>query len=481
MVHNQLFINNEYVDATSGETLSLYSPHDGSLVSDEIQVASLDDVNKSVAAARTAFRGEWSKWTAQRRSAVLLKFADLVEANIEELALWETRCIGLPISTSIFVYGLFIKVFRYYAGWTDKLPGESWAEDEEGIYKIVQYEPLGVCAGIGAWNGSAIFFAFKVAAAVAAGCTVIYKGSEKSPIGKLQLGQYIVEAGFPPGVINIITGAADVGAALASHMDINSISLTGSATAGKKVQELAAKSNLKRVTLELGGKSPSIIFPDANIENALHHQTRGSLLNSGQACIVPSRLFVHEDIAQNFVQELKKRFEQLAQNNLGQPADPKTILGPVGDDRQFKSVMSFVDAGKAEADLVTGGARHGNTGWYIQPTIFLNPKADAKIYREEIFGPVLTIRTFKTEDEAIAMANDTSFGLSSCVYTASIPRALRFAKSINAGTVNINTSHVFGPNVPFGGWKESGIGYEGGRLGLMAYLEAKTIHINLNA
>ncbi|OSS45343.1 hypothetical protein B5807_10392 [Epicoccum nigrum] len=480
MVHKQLFINNEYVNATSGETLSIYNPHDESLVADGIQVASQEDVDKAVSAARAAFKGEWSKWTPEQRSAAMIKFADLTDKHAEELALWETKSMGQPINVAKFVYSLFGKVFRYYAGWTDKLPGEAWTEDEQGMYKIIQYDPVGVCAGIGAWNGSGIFFAFKVAAALATGCTFIYKGSEKSPIGMLQLGQFIKEAGFPPGVVNIVTGDGKVGAALASHMEINKISFTGSAFAGKKVQELAAKSNLKRVTLELGGKSPSLIFPDANFENALVHHSQNFLFNSGQACIAASRTFVHEDIAEKFIQELKTRFEQLA-HAMGQPSDPNTFLGPLADGKQFERVMSFLDIGKEEAELLTGGARHGDDGWYIQPTIFLNPKDDAKIYREEIFGPVLTIRTFKTEEEAIKLANDTSFGLSSCIFTASIPRALRLAKHLNAGNVNINTSQVFSPNVPFGGAKQSGIGREGGRLGLMNYVEAKTISINMNA
>lgn len=480
MVYKQLFIDNEYVDATSGDTLSIYNPHDESLVADGIQVASQEDVDKAVSAARTAFKGVWSKWTPRQRSEAMLKFADLTDKHAEELALWETKSMGQPINVAKFVFTLLGQVFRYYAGWTDKLPGEAWTEDEQGIYKIIQYDPVGVCAGIGAWNGSGIFFSFKVAAALAAGCTFIYKASEKSPIGMLQLGQFIKEAGFPPGVINIITGDGTVGAALASHMDINKISFTGSAFAGKKVQELAAKSNLKRVTLELGGKSPSLIFADANIENALQHHSQNFLFNSGQACIAASRTFVHEDIAESFINELKKRFEQLA-HTMGQPTDSNTFLGPLADGKQFERVMSFLDIGKEEAELLTGGARQGESGWYVQPTIFLNPKDDARIYREEIFGPVLTIRTFKTEEEAIKLANDTSFGLSSCIFTASIPRALRIAKQIEAGNVNINTSQVFSPTVPFGGAKQSGLGREGGRIGLMNYVEAKTISINMNA
>ncbi|KAF2630434.1 aldehyde dehydrogenase [Macroventuria anomochaeta] len=424
------FVN---VDATSGDTLSIYNPHDESQVADGIQVASHEDVDKAVSAARAAFKGEWCQWTPQQRSDAMLKFAGRTDKHAEELALWEVKSMGQPINVAKFVYALFGKVFRYYAGWTDKLPGEAWIEDEQGI-----------------------------------------------PIGTLQLGQFVKEVGFPPGVISIITGDGKVGAALASHIDINKISFTGSAFAGKKVQELAAKSNLKRVTLELGSKSPSLIFPDANFVNALQHYSQNSLFNSGQACIAASRTFVHEDIAEKFIQELKTRFEQFA-HAMGQPMDLNTFLGLLADGKQFERVMSFLDIGKEEVELLTGGARYGDNGWYVHPTIFLNPKDDAGIYRGEIFGPVLTIRTFKTKEEAIKLANDTSLGLSSCIFTASIPQALRIAKHLDAGNVNINTSQVFGPNVPFGGSKQSGIGREGGRLGLMNYVEAKTISINMNA
>ncbi|KAI8938991.1 hypothetical protein NX059_004835 [Plenodomus lindquistii] len=478
MVQKQLFINNEYVDATSSEFISIYSPHDESLVADKIHVASVADVDRAVAAARAAFEGEWSTWTAAQRSAVMHKFADLVEENVEMLGDLESKSMGAPKMMTSWVFGFISQIFRYFAGWTDKVAGQSWPE-EDGVYRIVQYDPIGVCAGVGAWNGTGLFFGMKVGCAVAAGCTMVYKGSEKSPIALLQLGDLIKKAGFPPGVINIVTGAGQVGAALASHMDVNKISFTGSVAAGKKVQEAAAKSNLKRVTLELGGKSPSIVFADANMENALLHSSQSFLANTGQACVAASRLFVQEDIAEDFVKRLKAKFEELA-NGIGAPSDAKTFMGPVVDDKQFESVMRFIEVGKGEAELVTGGARKGESGFYITPTIFLNPKDDARIYREEIFGPVVAIRTFKTEEEVIKLANDTTFGLASYVYTASMSRALRLAKKLNAGNVNVNINQTLHPKVPFGGTKQSGLGREGGTEGIMNYLEAKTIHINMN-
>lgn len=230
------------------------------------------------------------------------------------------------------------------------------------------------------------------------------------------------------------------------------------------------------MTLELGGKSPSLIFADANIENALTHHSQNFLMNTGQACIAASRTFVHEDIAEEFVKQLKIRFEQMS-HAIGSPADASTYLGPLADSKQFERVMGFLDIGKTEAELITGGVRKGETGFYVEPTIFLNPADDARIYREEIFGPVITIRTFKTEEEAVRLANDTSFGLSSCIFTSSMSRALRLAKQIDAGNVNINTSQTISLAAPFGGTKQSGIGREGGKMGLLNYLEAKTISI----
>lgn len=475
--HTQLFINNEYVDGHSPDRLTIYSPHDESVVASDIQCASQSDIDIAVAAARAAFKGEWSTWSARQRTNVMLRFADLVDKHVDEFAPWEGRCMGQPLAVTKMIYGMLSEVFRYYAGWTDKLAGESFAETN-GVYKIVQYEPIGVCAGIGAWNANPLFFGVKVATAMAVGCTIIYKGSEKSPVGLLALGDLIKEAGFPPGVIQIVTGDGKVGSMLASHMDINKISFTGSVFAGKKVQELAAKSNLKRVVLELGGKSPSLIFADANLDNALHHHTEGFLYNTGQACVAASRTFVEESIAPKFIEELKKRYEESA-HATGDPADSKTSWGPIVDAKQFERVMSFLEIGKKEAELVTGGTRRGEKGFYVEPTIFLNPKDDARIYREEIFGPVITIRTFKTEEEAVKLANDTSYGLSSCIFTTSVSRALRLAKKMDAGMVNVNSSQMFGFDAPFGGSKMSGQGREGGKDGLMHYVEPKTILINM--
>ncbi|OCK78758.1 aldehyde dehydrogenase [Lepidopterella palustris CBS 459.81] len=477
-IQTKLFINNEYVNAKSGETLSVYNPADESLIVDNVEVAGEADVDAAVDAAAAAFKGEWSTWTGPKRSVAMLKMADLIDAHAKDICPLETKAMGMPLSVSGFIVKLAADIWRYYAGWTDKIAGEQYPADD-GVYNIVQYEPLGVCAGIGAWNASVALYAFKTAAAVAAGNTTIYKGSEKSPLGILTMGALAKEAGFPPGVINIITGDGKTGAMLASHMNIQKISFTGSVFVGKKVQELAAKSNLKRVTLELGGKSPSFIFDDADIENALTHHSQNFLFNTGQICVSTSRTFVHEAIAPKFIEALKGRFEA-ASNGIGIPMEPMTFIGPLADKKQFDRVMEFIEIGKGEAELITGGTRKGDKGWYVEPTIFLNPKVDARIYREEIFGPVMAIRTFKTEEEAIELANDTNFGLSACVFTTSVSRALRIASKIEAGTVNINSSHPLSIGIPFGGKKQSGIGREAGKAGLLAYMETKTININMN-
>lgn len=321
----------------------------------------------------------------------------------------------------------------------------------------------------------------KTAPCVAMGNTMIYKSSEKSPLGILALGKYIVEAGFPPGTIQLVSGAGLTGSLLASHMDIRKISFTGSSTTGRKIQEAAAKSNLKRVTLELGGKSPALVFKDANLENAIQHCSQGFLLNTSQACIATSRTFVQEEVADQFIEGMRQAFEGIGKTIGTDPLDEKTFQGPLVDKLQFDRVMQYMEAGKKEAKMIVGGEKVGDKGFYVQPTIFLNPDDNAKIYREEIFGPLLAIRTFKTEEEAIRLANDTNYGLSATLFTDSASRALRVADAIEAGTVGVNMSFIPSVAQSFGGFKESGVGREGGKEACMYYLQSKSIAINLNA
>lgn len=318
----------------------------------------------------------------------------------------------------------------------------------------------------------------KLAAAVAAGNTFIFKASEKSPLGAIALGNYIKEAGFPAGVINIISGAGLTGSLIASHMNIWKISFTGSTASGRAVLAAATKSNLKIVTLELGGKSPAIIFNDADLENALTMNSRGFLLNAGQICAACSRTLVQEGIAPKFLEGLQKKFEELSRL-MGDPANPETYIGPVADKIQFDRVSSFLESGKKSptAKILFGGTRRGSTGYFIEPTVFVNPDVDDEVYKEEIFGPILSVKTFKTEEEAIEMANATSYGLAASIYTSDVTRAMRVSSELEAGTVTINAPYGAILNAPFGGMKESGNGRESGKYGLMDWLQTKAVVI----
>ncbi|GAB7331932.1 hypothetical protein MBLNU13_g03854t1 [Cladosporium sp. NU13] len=478
-IQTNLFINGEYAPSSAGETLAIYSPVDDSLVSDSVQVASEADVDRAVAAARAAFPA-WRDTAGHKRAKCMLKFAEILERESERLAGLESRAMGQPITLAKRMILGPAATWRYYAGYAGKVAGESYPPDEDGTYKIVQYEPLGVCAGICAWNGSHVLAAWKMAPAMAAGNTFVLKSSEKSPLALAAYGDLINEAGFPPGVINIIQGAAPVGALLASHMQIAKIAFTGSAAGGKAVMAAAAKSNLKHVSLELGGKSPSILFDDCDIDNAVQHNSESFLRNSGQICFAASRVLVQESIASDFIQALKSAFENAAKN-MGDPSAVETLYGPLADKKQFDRVMQFLDDGKREGvEVLVGGERQGDKGTFVLPTVFLNPDVKSRVYSDEIFGPVISVKTFKTEDEAIALANDTSYGLGSAVYTSDIARAMRVAGKIEAGTVGINSAFATSQQTPFGGFKQSGYGRESGVEGLKQYLQPKTIHINMN-
>lgn len=317
--------------------------------------------------------------------------------------------------------------------------------------------------------------------ALAAGNTFIYKPSEKAPLGALALGPLIKEC-FPPGTINIVNGGGKVGHLLASHVEIRQIAFTGSTATGRKIQEYAAKSNLKRVSLELGGKSPSLIFDDADLEVAVGKSAEGIMANSGQICAMASRVFVQEGIADKFTDLLMGAFEQFSKGNfIGDPSDENTQVGPIADKKQFERVMEYLEIGKQDGELITGGMQRGGKGLFVEPTIFKNAPNTSRIVQEEVFGPVVTVQTFKDEAEAIELANDTVFGLSACIYTNSISRALRVTRKMEAGTIAVNDWYFPAPDTPFGGIKQSGYGREGGLEGLNEYLQTKTIQINLNA
>ncbi|KAF2482187.1 putative aldehyde dehydrogenase [Neohortaea acidophila] len=476
LYETRLFINNEFVDAKSGEFLTVYNPHTDELVSDKIHAAGEADVDAAVSAAQKAFK-KWGQSDPSERAALMLKFAALMREHAAEIAKLETTTMGSAIGTQTMGYNVGADLFTYYAGMADKIHGETSYPSSAGKYKITQREPIGVCSGIGAWNVSAVLFAWKAAPALATGNTFIYKPSEKAPLGSLALAK-LVQQVFPPGVINIINGAGKTGQLLASHMQIRQIAFTGSTATGRKIQEHAAKSNLKRVSLELGGKSPSLIFDDANIEVAVAKSMEGILANTGQICAMASRVFVQESIADKFIDTLKSAFEGASSSGIiGDPMNESTQIGPLADKTQFKRVMEYIEGGKKDGQLVTGGVRKGEKGLFVEPTIFRNTPSTARIVQEEVFGPVVTVQTFKTEEEAIEMANDTIFGLSACVYTNNIARALRVTRQIEAGTIAVNDWYFPGVDTPFGGVKQSGYGREGGLEGLNDYLQTKTIQI----
>ncbi|CAH0043688.1 unnamed protein product [Clonostachys solani] len=458
----RLFINNEvFVNSKSTDRLRVVNPRTLDIVTSDVQVASAEDVDLAVAAARHAFKASpWSTLAGSGRSKLLWKLAELIEAHSEELANLESSAMGnSPAVTRSMEINNAASVFRCELPFRWSLAGESFPL-EDGFMQIVKHEPIGVCAAICAWNASLMFFAWKAAPALATGNTIIFKSSEKSPLGFLALGKLIVAAGFPPGVVQFLSGAGETGKTLAWHPDIDKITFTGSGNVGRKIMEASSKSNLKRVTLELGGKSPAIVFPDADFDNALR-----------------CRLYLHKDIAPRFIEALKNIYLTAAES-MG-PDDGPMGIPPVADEHQCRSILDFIESGKKDADLIVGGTQKDLKGYWITPTVFLEPSDDASVYREEIFGPVLCVKVFEDEDQVVEWANDTEYGLAAAVYTQDIDRALRVADRVKAGSVAINSGPLPNPKVPFGGIKQSGFGRELGKYALSEYTETKSISIKL--
>ncbi|KAI1334533.1 aldehyde dehydrogenase [Xylariaceae sp. FL0016] len=472
----QLFINNEHVDAKNPKKLEVHNPKDGSLVADDVALAGQDDVDAAVAAAEAAFPA-WKKTLATKRRDCMLKLADLIEQHGTAFAELTRLTLGAPYAAfgSFEVY-MAAEAFRYFAGWVDKFPGENPQDD--GFMKIVRNEPLGVTAGIIPWNGPLGNVGMKAGPALATGNCFILKPSEKTPFAALALGSLIKEAGFPPGVFQILTGDGSTGALIASHMKIRKVSFTGSTATGRKVQEMAAKSNLKRVTLELGGKSPAVVFDDCNLENAITWCVNAICANTGQICFAASRVYVQEGIYDKFVAGYKKAMEERGKT-VGDPDQSETTMGPVVDKLQFDRVTGFMERGRSQGTLLTGGCRIGDTGFFVQPTVFTNVGEDAEICKQEIFGPVSILNSFKTEEEIIAKANDTNFGLMAGVFTQDINKAMRVSSEIDSGMVGINCVSLLFLTAPFGGSKESGTGRENAIHSLRMYTEPKTVMINL--
>eukprot|EP00037_Helgoeca_nana_P008640 m.76910 g.76910 ORF g.76910 m.76910 type:complete len:499 (-) comp19062_c0_seq1:137-1633(-) len=482
----RLFINNEFVPAVSGKTFSTVNPATEKVIA-EVSEADAADVDVAVRAAKEAFddgQGEWPRTTGPARRDMLNKFAMLIEENMPYLSALESLDSGKPFSNAAYSaqvdLGLVIKCYRYYAGWADKIMGKMIPIDNADMFAYTRHEPIGVCGQIIPWNFPLLMMAWKVAPALACGNTVVLKSSEKTPLSALALCKLFKEAGFPPGVVNVLSGyGPTAGAAIASHMDVDKVAFTGSTPVGKKIMTMAANSNLKKTSLELGGKSPLIVMPDADLEQAVQAAHIGLFLNQGQCCIASSRLYVHEDV---YVEFVAKATEAARNWTTGDPMASTTLNGAQVDKLQFDKIMRYIASGKAEgATLKCGGVRSGETGYFIEPTIFADVKDDMKICREEIFGPVMSILKFRTSEEVIRRANASPFGLGAGVISRDIGTALSMAHRLRAGTVYVNTYDVFDAAMPFGGFKQSGNGRELGEYGLNEYTEVKVVVVPLDA
>jgi aldehyde dehydrogenase (NAD+) len=461
----RILINNRWVDSASGKTFPVANPSTGEEI---CQVAEADsaDVDQAVGAARAAFEhGPWKKMPASARGALLNRLAGLIEQHADELAALESLDNGKPYKVAKAVdVAATVACYRYFAGWADKIQGRIIPIDGS-FFCYTRHEPVGVVGQIIPWNFPRLMQAWKLAPALATGNTVVMKPAEQTPLSALRIGELIVEAGFPEGVVNLLPGyGPTAGAAIARHMDIDKVAFTGSTEVGQLVMEAAAKSNLKRVTLELGGKSPNIIFADTDLDAAVEGAHFGLFFNHGQCCCAGSRVFVEERIYDDFVAKSGARANR---RTVGDPFDPNTEQGPQVDSVQFDKVMGYIDSGRTEgARLVCGGDRVGDRGYFIQPTVFADVQDDMKIAREEIFGPVMSIIPFRTLDEVVERANHTTYGLAAAVWTRDIQKALAISNSVRAGTVWVNCYNVLDARAPFGGFKQSGIGRELGEYGL---------------
>jgi aldehyde dehydrogenase (NAD+) len=448
-----------------------------------VEAASADDVDKAVKAARAALNAEsWSELPGTDRGIMMNKLADLIEADKEVLATLETWDGGKPYNVALEGdLGEVISTLRYYAGWADKIFGQTIPTTPKKLAYTLK-QPIGVCGQIIPWNYPLAMAAWKLGPALAAGNTIVLKPAEQTPLSILYLATLIPKAGFPPGVVNILNGyGKDAGHALASHLDVDKVAFTGSTATGKLLMKTASI-NMKNITLETGGKSPLLVFKDADLEQAAKWAQVGIMGNSGQICTANSRLLVQEDVHDQFVEVFKNVIKTA--NKVGDPFEETTFQGPQITKGQYDKILGYVESAKSEgATLTAGGVPYKGVGegkgYFIEPTIFTNVKSSMKIYREEIFGPFVSIASFKTETEAIAMANDTTYGLGASVFTKDMETGHRVAAKIQSGMVWINSSNDSDFRIPFGGVKQSGIGRELGEAGLAAYTQEKAVHVNL--
>lgn len=472
------FVNGKSVAAGDRDVFERASPGHGVPVS-RIPKCTVDDVDHAVAVAREAFEdGRWSRLSGADRAAVLLKAADRIRARAEEIAYWETLENGKPISQSRGEVAGCVGMFEYAAGIARSLHGDSFNNLGDDMFGVVTREPVGVVGIITPWNFPFLILCERVPYVLAAGCTIVAKPSEVTSATSLILAECLSEAGLPDGVMNVITGSGrQVGQAMLEHMDIDMLSFTGSTAVGKNCVQAAA-SNFKKLGLELGGKNPQIVFADADLEDAADGVAFGIAFNTGQCCVSGSRLIVERSVADQFAELLKDKFAKIV---IGDPLDEATQVGAITTDAQNSTIMSYINRGEADgATLICGGRQlDKGQGQYIEPTVFANVTPDMPISREEIFGPVLTITPFDTLDEAIELANDTDYGLAASVWSKNIDKALKVTRRVRAGRFWVNTTLAGGPELPLGGFKQSGWGREAGKYGVEEYTQIKSVHIEL--
>ncbi len=473
----KLLIGGKWVPAKSGKTFETINPANEEVLA---LVAEGDkaDVDEAVKEARKAFEGKWSAMNPHARTRVLLKIAELIDAHADELAELETLDNGKAIfeSRNIDIPGA-AETFRYYAGFVTKIYGETNPSDP-GFFNYTLREPVGVCGQIIPWNFPLLMASWKIAPALACGNVVILKPAEQTPLTALRLGELIMEAGLPEGVVQIITGfGPGAGSSIAEHPDIDKVAFTGSTEVGRLILQASA-GNLKRVSLELGGKSPNIVFPDADLPSAVFGSMLGIFMNQGQVCCAGSRIFVQEGMYQQFTDQLSTFAKGMA---MGDPLDPNTRVGPLVSKEQYDRVTGYLDIGKKEGAKVSAGGSAGSQekGYFVQPTVFCDVNNNMRIAREEIFGPVAAAIPFKDENDAVFQGNDTSYGLAAAVWTKDVTRAHTIARKLKAGTVWINTYGMIDPISPFGGYKQSGFGRELGKHSIELYTQIKSVWMKL--
>lgn len=480
----RMLINGEWIPSKSGKTFPVLNPATGEIIA-KVSEGDREDIEMAVKAARRAFEsGPWPKMTPSERGRLLWKLADLLEAHLDEFAELESLDNGKPVTVArVADVPLSVDLFRYMAGWATKIEGNTipisvpYAPGAE-FFSYTLREPIGVVGQIIPWNFPLLMAAWKLGPALAAGCTVVLKPAEQTPLTALRLGELILEAGYPEGVVNIVPGFGETaGAALASHPDVDKVAFTGSTEVGKIIVQAAGASNLKKVTLELGGKSPNIILKDADLNLAIPGAANAIFFNHGQCCCAGSRLYVHKDIFNEVMEGVRDHARQI---KLGPGLDPATQMGPLVSQEQFERVTGLIESGLSEgATAITGGKRFGDKGYFVEPTILTHTHPRMRVVEEEIFGPVVTAMPFDNLDEIAPVANDTVYGLAAAIWTRDISKGHRLSKKLKAGSVWINCYNIFDAALPFGGYKQSGWGREMGHAGMDLYLETKAVTIQL--